>query len=61
MIIGATTYAGLFGTLAVIVDEMNEKEIENRTLLTTSKEWARYKGLDKSASVKIIKFYHYIR
>ena len=34
MIVGATTYAGLFGAFAVIVHSLNAKELENRELLT---------------------------
>jgi hypothetical protein len=45
MIVGATTYGALFGTLAVIIDSMTEVERENRTLLSTTKQWAKRKGL----------------
>jgi hypothetical protein len=33
MILGATTYAGLFGAFAVIIDSLNESERNNRVLL----------------------------
>jgi hypothetical protein len=45
MILGATTYAGLFGAFAVLIDSINEEHRESRLLLNQSKKWGKIRGV----------------
>jgi hypothetical protein len=61
MIIGATTYAGLFGAFAVIIDSINEEERESRLMLNQSKKWAKLRGTSLENAARIVHYYTFVR
>jgi hyperpolarization activated cyclic nucleotide-gated potassium channel 2 len=61
MIIGATTYASLFGTFVVILDSLNEDQRKNFQLLEQTKSWAKLRGITEDKIGRISHFYNFVR
>lgn len=61
MIIGASTYAGLFGSFVNIIDDLNHEERENRQKLEHAKQWIEVRDLDDNLKNRIITYYTIVR
>lgn len=61
MIIGATTYASLFGTFVVIIDGINSESRENNMLLDKTLRWAKLRNLSERQLKKITHYYTFGR
>lgn len=53
MLVGASVYAAIFGTLVVILEKMNAKETETQSKLTKGMQWAKVRGLPNDIRLKI--------
>jgi hypothetical protein len=61
MIVGATTYAGLFGTFVVVIDGYYHEIRENQQLLEKTVRWAKLRNLSEANMAKILHYYNFAR
>jgi hypothetical protein len=61
MILGATTYASLFGTFVVIIDNLNGESRENKQKLTQAMYWAKLRNVSKVNRERISFFYTFVK
>jgi NADH dehydrogenase/NADH:ubiquinone oxidoreductase subunit G len=57
MIIGASTYAGLFGTFVNIIDGLNAQKRELKGKVDQAKQWIRVRNLSDEIKTRLIAYY----
>lgn len=61
MVIGASTYGAIFGTLVLLLSEENFKEVENQQKLERTKRWFQLRNLTPDLKMRIFTYYSLIR
>lgn len=56
MILGASTYGGLFGTFVVIIDDLNAEEKEKKEALETLRNWCVVRRIPKDLKTRLISY-----
>ena len=61
MVIGASVYGAIFGSIVAILEELNYKEVETQQKLEAAKQWSKLRKLDQPLKSRVLTYYTIVR